>query len=422
MFSVLGPGPDADAAPEPDETAHKRQSYEIELSNRRTALAEAELALARVKALESDLASAARRSLLDSVLIRLPFPLSPESVWAATRDVVGNFRAKARAFDSWYRDPSKADAEVRGAWWHVQNIFALAVAVLAGWFARKWILRRFGRDPSIEEPSYARAVVAAVADALARGVIPALIIVGLIAFLSRPGAVVIAPAELAIQAFLGITLFLILVVAITRAVLAPELPYWRTIEIAPENAHRITRIIILMAVVYAGDIFFRIVSREFVVSQELLSVALTVAVTLQAAAILALSRRTLWVSPTPEDAERADVTDEASKGRFWPYVRGILVLGAMAAVVATLIGYGALAHFVIDRIVITLVAIALLFLVRGILREVVGAVTQSPLLRSRLRLQSDALRKIRFWVRGGAGSCVGRDWRACRSALLGRPD
>ena len=185
MFSVLGPGPDADAAPEPDETAHKRQSYEIELSNRRTALAEAELALARVKALESDLASAARRSLLDSVLIRLPFPLSPESVWAATRDVVGNFRAKARAFDSWYRDPSKADAEVRGAWWHVQNIFALAVAVLAGWFARKWILRRFGRDPSIEEPSYARAVVAAVADALARGVIPALIIVGLIAFLSR---------------------------------------------------------------------------------------------------------------------------------------------------------------------------------------------------------------------------------------------
>ena len=272
--------------------------------------------------------------------------------------------------------------------------------MLAGWFARKWILRRFGRDPAIEEPSYARAVVAAVADALARGVIPALIIVGLIAFLSRPGALVIAPAELAIQAFLGITLFLILVVAITRAVLAPELPHWRTIEIAPENAHRITRIIILMAVVYAGDIFFRTVSREFVVSQELLSVALTIGVTLQAAAMLALSRRTLWVSPTPEDAARADVTDEASKGRFWPYVRGILVLGAMAAVVATLIGYGALAHFVIDRIIITLVAIALLFLVRGILREVVGAVTQSPLLRSRLGLQSDGLRKIRFWVRG----------------------
>ena len=400
VLSVLGPRPGSDAVPEPDETAHKRQTYEIQLSNTRTALAEAELALARVKALESDLASAARQSLLDSVLVRLPFPLSPVSVWAATQDAIENFRAKARAFDLWYRDPSEADAELRGAWRHVQNVIALVAAFLAGWFARKWILRRFGRDQTIEDPSYARAVVAAVADALARGVIPALIIVGLIVFLSRPGALVIVPAQLAIQAFLGITLFLILVVAITRAVLAPELPQWRTIEIAPENAHRITRIIKLMAVVYAGDIFFRIVSREFVVSQELLSVALTIAVTLQAAAMLALSRRTLWVSPLTEDVADSEASEKVSKGRFWPYVRGILAVGATVAVVATLIGYGVLAHFLIDRIVITLVVIALLFLVRGILREVVGALTQSPVLRSRLRMQSESLRKIRFWVRG----------------------
>ena len=400
VLSVLGPGPKVGAAPEPDETASKRRSYETQLSNSRTALAEAELALARVKALESDLAAAARQSLLDSVLIRLPFPLSPVSVWVATQDALGNFRAKANAFDTWYSDSSEADAEFRGVWWHVQNLLALAAAFLAGWFARKWILRRFGRDPAIEEPSYARAVVAAVADALARGVIPALIIVGLIAFLSRPGALHIVPVELAIQAFLGITLFLILVIAITRAVLAPELPQWRTMEIAPENAHKITRIIKIMAVVYAGDIFFRIVSREFVVSQELLSVALTIAVTLQAAAILALSRPTLWVSPVIGDAADAEASDKVSKGRFWPYVRGILAIGATGAVVAALIGYGALAHFLIDRIVITLVVIALLFLVRGILREVVGAVTRSPLFRSRLRMQSESLRKLRFWVRG----------------------
>jgi len=388
------------AAPEPDETANKRRSYETQLSNNRTALAEAELALARVKALESDLAAAARQSLLDSVLIRLPFPLSPVSVWGATRDALGNFRAKASAFDSWYSDSSEADAEFRGVWWHVQNLLALAAAFLAGWFARKWILRRFGRDPAIEEPSYARAVVAAVADALARGVIPALIIVGLIAFLSRPGALHIVPVELAIQAFLGIILFLILIIAITRAVLAPELPQWRTMEIAPENAHKITRIIKLMAVVFAGDIFFRIVSREFVVSQELLSVALTIAVTLQASAMIALSRRTLWVSLITEDVADTEASENVSKGRFWPYVRGILAVGATVAVIAALIGYGVLARFLIDRIVITLVAIALLFLVRGILREVVGALIRSPLFRSRLRMQNESLRKLRFWVRG----------------------
>ena len=92
------------------------------------------------------------------------------------------------------------------------------------------------------------------------------------------------------------------------------------------------------------------------------------------------------------------------------------------AVVATLIGYGALAHFLIDRIIITLVAIALLFLVRGILREVVGAVTQSPLLRSRLGLQSDGLRKIRFWVRGALDPVLVVIGALVVLPLLGRPD
>ena len=44
--------------------------------------------------------------------------------------------------------------------------------------------------------------------------------------------------------------------------------------------------------------------------------------------------------------------------------------------------------------------IALLFLVRGVLREVVGALTRSTVLRSRLGLRIQSLRRIRFWVRG----------------------
>ena len=314
VIALLGPAPDASAAPEPNGTAKRRQSYENELAHMRTTLADAELALARVKALESDLAAAARRSLLDSVLVQLPFPLSPESLWTAAHDALEILRARARAFESWYRELSEDGAGRRGIWWQLQILFAFAVALVVGWFARRWILRRFGRDPTIEVPSYTRTVVAAVADALARGVIPALMIAGLMAFFARPGALVTGPAELTLLAFLGAILFVVLVVAITRAVLAPELPHWRTIEVAPENAQRITRIIVLIAAVYATDIFFRIVSKEFVVSQELLSVGLTLTVTLQAGAILALSRRNALGSAHNRRCRRARIGGQNCKG------------------------------------------------------------------------------------------------------------
>lgn len=400
VIVVLGPAPEQGSAGEPDETAARRQAYENDLAAERVTLAGAELALARVEALESDLAAAARRSLLDGVLQRLPIPVSPEVVWAAIQESVANIQALMTSFQVWYGDTVEGGKGRDGLWWRFLIIFATAVAL--GWFARKAVLQRFGRDPSVDEPSYARAVVAAVTDAVARGLIPGLIIAGLLAFFSRPGALVTGPPERMIEVLLAVILVFVLVVAVTRAVLAPELPQWRTIEIAPHNAHRITRVIVFMAAVYAVDFWFRLTAEDFTVSRDLMTVGLAMMVVLQAGAMFVLSHRTLWMTPEPAETETPEEPEpeKTSDGRFWRYVRGIIGLGAVFSILAALAGYGFLGRFLVDRIVATLIIIALVFLARGMLREVVGALTRSQLLRSRLGVQIESLRKIRFWVRG----------------------
>jgi small-conductance mechanosensitive channel len=175
-----------------------------------------------------------------------------------------------------------------GLWWRFLILFIAALGL--SWFARKAVLQKFGRDPADQEPSYARALVAAIADAVVSGVIPALIIAGLMAFFARPGALVSGPPERMLEVFLGVLLLLILIVAITRAVLAPELPQWRTIEVAPEKAHQITRIVVAIGVVYSVDIFFRLTSDDFPVSRELTTVGLTLMVLLQAGGMFGFSR------------------------------------------------------------------------------------------------------------------------------------
>ena len=398
VIVLLGPAPGAGAQPEPEETAKRRQTYDHQLAQTRTTLADAELALARVKALESDLAAAARQSLLDSVLARLPLPLSPEVLWTAASETLAEMKARVIAFDAWYRVIPDGEAGNWGLWWRFLILFIAALGL--GWFARKAVLQKFGRDPADQEPSYARALVAAIADAVASGVIPALIIAGLMAFFARPGALVSGPPERMLEVFLGALLLLILIVAITRAVLAPELPQWRTIEVAPEKAHQITRIVVAIGVVYSVDIFFRLTSDDFPVSRELTSVGLTLMVLLQAGGMFVLSRPSLWVAQQPGESEETDSPATAVEGRFWPYVRGIIGFGAAVGIVAALLGYGVLGRFLVDRIVATLVVFALLFLVRGILREGVGQLTRTQFFRSRLGVNTENLRKVRFWARG----------------------
>jgi len=107
------------------------------------------------------------------------------------------------------------------------------------------------------------------------------------------------------------------------------------------------------------------------------------------------------VAQQPGESEETDSPATAVEGRFWPYVRGIIGFGAAVGIVSALLGYGVLGRFLVDRIVVaTLVVFALLFLVRGILREGVGQLTRTQFFRSRLGVKTENLRKVRFWAGG----------------------
>ena len=63
-------------------------------------------------------------------------------------------------------------------------VTGLFLAALIGWPLRKWLLRRFGRNPAIEQPSYGRRVVAATVEGVGHGLLPSLAVAAVYATFS----------------------------------------------------------------------------------------------------------------------------------------------------------------------------------------------------------------------------------------------
>ena len=116
--------------------------------------------------------------------------------------------------------------------------FALVVllALVFGWGLRRALLRRLGRDPTIEAPSYSRRLTGAIAEGVAHGLIPSLILAGLLLRALSEDALISGLFAWVFIHFCAVAILFVLARALPRAVLAPELPAWRLVPVARDNA------------------------------------------------------------------------------------------------------------------------------------------------------------------------------------------
>jgi small-conductance mechanosensitive channel len=103
-----------------------------------------------------------------------------------------------------------------------------------------------------------------------------------------------------------------------------------------------------------------------------------------------LWRREATPEPTAPARPRLDA---------WTAVRRIVVAATVAGVGASLIGYGHLGNFIVNRLLLTGIVAGALFLGRGLLHEVVALPLHSQFLRQRVGISLATLGRLRFWLR-----------------------
>lgn len=392
LLDALGPPPKAGAPAEAPAIAAKRRQYTDAVTEYRARMGFADLALARAKQLDAALAGLERQTLIERLLAPAPAPLAPETLVKGVPELA---RALARVAGSplaWYRGlRPEARAKVRLS----PFLVAVGLAALVGWAARRLLLARFGRRPEVAAPRYARALLAAIAEGVARGIVPALIVAAFLYQVTRPTALISGLYADAVVALGQALIFVFLAVGIARAALAPDNPAWRLTPLIAEGARAISRRVVALAAVVAVDLFVTGATRSLALSPDARAVHQLVFDGLEGLGILLLLQGSLWRA----HAKTGEEGEAAPPGRVWTLVRLAAGLLTVAGLVATLAGRPTLGDYLIKNILATGVVIGALFVVRGLVREAIGLAVRAERLQRLLGLAAAGRQRLKFWLR-----------------------
>ena len=397
--AALGEPPTDGGLTEPEEIASARSQYAEDIAFYQARIAQSELAIVRSDELDRAISILDRERYLENLLKRNPLPFTPDTIVVAVPELVVVFVRHVDAPRHWWQTRGRTLDE--GVW--LAPIVLVVLVIAVGWSIRVVLLRRFGRDPTVAEPSYTRRFVAAIAEAIARGIVPALILALVWYRVSLPGGLVTGLTETMIVAFCESAILFILAWAVLRAVLAPDLPAWGLTSVTPRNALTICRHGALLAAVFGLDDFVLNSTAGMYTSPELQSFYLLFANTIEGLLVLSLIRGRLWRSeeaPQVEAEPQAEATEDPPRpNRVWSTLQLLIGGVALAGIATTALGYSALGFMLIKQLLISGIVVGVLTVLRGLFRELIGVGLRSRMIRDRLSVRHATRSVVKFWLR-----------------------
>ena len=390
-------GVKVDGVEEPDFIAEKRKSFNTQLTMKKVSIAQADLVISKAEELSKRLNEARQKIVIGSILQRYPAVINPDVIVKATKDFfMFQFDLLISPID-WFQNlsPKKQDLVKIDL---LPIIFVLLLAFLIGRFLKKLILNKFGYDIGIEKPNYTRKLLAAISVSVATGVLPATIIGGVILWLSSPGAVISGYfAEILNIILISILVYLV-IKAITTSVFSPINDNWKLINISNDKSQDIRASInFLTLILVLAGVFEYLVSKG-AYSQELNSLTISIASFFKALAITLVARRVILDDNTTEKTEEEEILDEEKEEKKVSilFVISVVVFGAF---VVSLLGYTSLASFIFSRLLITSLVVSVLFLLRGVIDEIITKSVSTRYLRRKLKIGRKLSKKIGFWFK-----------------------
>ena len=400
QLAALGPPPAAGQPPELPDVARQRTQLVGDSASYDAMIKQSELVIARANGLDQDINRVGGARLAALLLAHEAPPLSLPALAAAARELGEVLTAFATAPGEWWQaSPFSALSPVSLAWLGLLTLVVLAV----GWPLRNWLVRRYGHRRDVTEPSYARRVLAALAEGLARGLLPAIGLLALAFVLLEEEIVTGLLAEMVAGVLVGITFFS-LTAAIAAAALAPEAPSWRIVPFGAASSRTLARRLTALAAAAAVALGIGIATYSLRHgARELFNLLSLGFDTLLAAITFSLLHHRLWRIDRGAGRESESAGEEAAPSRLWPVVRFVIGMVLLAVPILALTGYANLARYVISRLVVTGVLIAVLLLLRTLMRELLTLLFASdrPLsLRARraLALSEQGSHLLAFWA------------------------
>jgi small-conductance mechanosensitive channel len=423
----LGPPPEGeDALPESPQIADERGRLNQSLTEVKSELSLAELAVTRAQELQARVARMQRLQLVEQLLRHGSVPLDPAVLREFPVQLIAIFAAMGEISADWWAQ-TKATRGLLETVVRIAGFLILAFGI--AYWLRRDLLRRFGARPVTEPPAYTLRLLAAVADGVARGILPAAVLGVIIARTqSETSPLTGAFGDMVGLAAESLMIF-VLATALPKSVLSPRDPAWRLTTLKPENGPRILALVTPLALLFSID--------EFVISAgeqiPQIGVEMTVAFEsvwtfgfnlAQGLIALTLLRPSLWrrdAEIQPDTAQSEGATETADSGDesageeapedarvrlhdglgqlFWRLLQGVLLLATLVGTFAPVMGYTNLGNYLLNNILGTAILVSILYILRGLFRELIGYATRSRLLIEKVALPHKTRSRLKLAAR-----------------------
>ncbi len=411
----LGPAPEDGEPPEAETLRDARQELQEVEANHAGWVRIAGAVEERTNDLLEDIARWEQERFRRQLTQRLPNPTEFD-IWrqAGEDGLTFAVRLVEAPVDWWREHRREEDARSVVAW----LVFLSVLGLLVGWPLRKMVLRRFGRDPDDTAPSYARRIVAAVADGVGNSVVPGAIIGLVVLVMTLQGLLSGLMLTMVYVSTASLAGYLVLF-GLSRAALSPYQVAWRIVPVNPARVMVLLgaiRLAALAIVVGSALLLLMLYTESNTLALESVFLLLhTVVVGIAVAWVLSprywvtslqVSQEAGTVEEAADsDASEADEPPEEDKRPVLDVLRGLLRFVVVLAPFIALIGYSRLAHFIQSRLLATAIVIGLGLLLRLAVRELVqqfylsrAARGGGPMATHRQRPSEATLQGTIFWT------------------------
>lgn len=407
-------GPEPEDGKEVPLIAQKRREFKNEQSTEKARIAEVDILLARLDELDVSIFNLRNEELLGNLLIRVTPLAYPKEFLSSTSLFVGMIFDIIKSPVDWY---SSLNQETRNL--VKSKLIPVALVILfiswLGYYLRVFIIRRFGYRKDIEHPRYGKKVMAAIAVAIAYGVIPAFIIGSCLAWMVSTKVLDSGFLGTLLKSFLYYSLYVVMGRAVSRVIFAPYNEKWRLVNVDNSKAKRLTSAFYFSVTMIGIMSFLVHIVTVHNYPIELLTYMMAMSSAVKAFCIILITKRVLWddivvadssaeetgsatllpnddqLSAASEDDEEINSDDNSFRLTFF------ISLFAFGSFVISLFGYPYLSAFILNRFLLSAVIVGVLMVIRKMFYEMLHRILLLRIWIKTFRMRRRIISKINFW-------------------------
>lgn len=393
-------GEPKDGAAEDKVITKQRDSLTKELTAEDRVLKEADLLIVRIEDLTTQVLNARSKRVYGDLITKQSALINPMVFFNSLKLYAIFFWNITKSPIDWYQSIPAEDRS-----YTILSIVSMALILIAALavaiILRKYILTHWGYKDDIELPHFSRKVVAAIAVAIARGLIPDAFV----------GACMIWMVSTKIfgDSLLGHVLMIsgfasflaIIEATISRVTFAPNHPQWRLFNIPNDQALRFTRVIFLFIICNAIALIQVVVAQKAKYSIDTIHFLTMISCAVKAFFLIWIikiavdsyrERKGINTENIEENEEENDSLDSG----FKIMVASNLLLATAFGL--SLVGYPELSSFILRNLILSMVIFGIFELFRHAFIDILKRlILASPWMKS-IRITKRNISKIEFWL------------------------